>query len=54
MRSSHDLNAHAPAERSCFRTLWATPGPLRGVAGVVDVVRACLTPEAAVLASMPW
>ena len=29
--------------RCCRRTLWATPEPLRGVAGVVHVVRDCST-----------
>jgi len=35
----------SPPPRCCLRRLWATPAPLRGVAGVVHVVRDCSTPK---------
>ena len=40
--------------RCCNRTLWATPGPLRGVAGVVHVVRTLDAPIRVTSACWPF
>ena len=44
--SSHEGGIGSRALAGCFRTLWATPEPLRGVAGVVHGVRDHSTPDA--------
>ena len=47
-----DQSSHQRATSSLsLSDTWATPGPLRGVAGVVHVVRDRPTPKGAVLAT---